>query len=79
MSNELRKEISILFPNISTIALAAASEIKIDTTITTNYIMAIVEHKKEETISSSEHRMLEEWIKTRTKADSLRLIFAKTR
>jgi hypothetical protein len=79
MSNELRKEISILFPNISTIALAPATEIKIDTTITTNYITAIVEHKKEETISSSEHRMLEEWIKTRTKADSLRLIIAKTR
>ena len=79
MSNELRKEISILFPNISTIALAPATEIKIDTTITTNYITAIVEHKNEETISSSEHRMLEEWIKTRTKADSLRLIIAKTR
>jgi uncharacterized hydrophobic protein (TIGR00271 family) len=79
MSNELRKEISILFPNISTIALAPATEIKIDTIITTNYITAIVEHKKDETISSIEHRKLEEWIKTRTNADSLRLIIAKTK
>ena len=31
----------------------SADEKKIDTTITTNYITAIVEHKKEETISSS--------------------------
>lgn len=79
MSGELRNEIRILFPEIKSISLSTATEIEIDTTLTTNYVTAIVEYRDKavgakEKNREAENKKLEEWIKTRTATDSLRLI-----
>lgn len=74
MSNELRKEIKILFPYIKTIALAPVTEIEIDTLATENYTTAIIEHSGNNEINNNDLKTLEQWIKTRISADSIRLI-----
>lgn len=77
MSDELRKEIKILFPEIKSLALASATDIAIDSTKTSRYTTAIIEHKSENLIGNKEQKKLEEWIKTRLNSDSLRLIIVK--
>lgn len=68
----VRKEIKAVCPAVTSICLAPVTETKIDTTASRQYIMAIVGCSKG--LNNSERMLLQNWLKARTKADSLRLL-----
>nr|WP_314754019.1 TIGR00341 family protein [uncultured Prevotella sp.] len=68
----VRKEIKAVCPAVTSICLTPVTETKIDTTASQQYIMAIVGCSKG--LNNSERMLLQNWLKARTKADSLRLL-----
>lgn len=68
----VRKEIKAVCPAVTSICLTPVTETKIDTTASRQYIMAIVGCSKG--LNNSERMLLQNWLKARTKADSLRLL-----
>lgn len=76
LGKELSKEIKAICPQVNTISLSLVSEERTDTLATKNYVLALVGYKN--ALSTAEQQQLQRWLKTRSKADSLRLVFQPT-
>ena len=76
LGKELSKEIKAICPQVNTISLSLVSEEKTDTLATKQYVLALVGYKN--ALSTAEQQQLQRWLKTRSKADSLRLVLQPT-
>ena len=76
LGKEVSKEIKAICPQVNTISLALVSEERTDTLATKNYVLALVGYKN--ALSTTEQQQLQRWLKTRSKADSLRLVLQPT-
>jgi len=72
LGKELSKEIKAICPQVNTISLSLVSEERTDTLATKNYVLALVGYKN--ALSTAEQQQLQRWLKTRSNADSLRLV-----
>ena len=72
LGKEVSKEIKAICPQVNTISLSLVSEERTDTLATKNYVLALVGYKN--ALSTAEQQQLQRWLKTRSKADSLRLV-----
>ena len=76
LGKELSKEIKAICPQVNTISLSLVSEERTDTLATKHYVLALVGYKN--ALSTAEQQQLQRWLKTRSKADSLRLVLQPT-
>ena len=76
LGKELSKEIKAICPQVNTISLSLVSEERTDTLATKNYVLALVGYKN--ALSTAEQQQLQRWLKTRSNADSLRLVLQPT-
>lgn len=72
LGKEVSKEIKAICPQVNTISLSLVSEERTDTLATKHYVLALVGYKN--ALSTAEQQQLQRWLKTRSKADSLRLV-----
>lgn len=72
LGKEVSKEIKAICPQVNTISLALVSEERTDTLATKHYVLALVGYKN--ALSTTEQQQLQRWLKTRSNADSLRLV-----
>ena len=72
LANDIRKELKAICPQATTVSLAYVTEAQIDTTSTTNYVMAVVGCKGK--LLPTDKNRLHQWLNARLKADSLRLV-----
>ena len=71
LSSELRGELAAIFPQVSAISLSKVTQAKRDTAATTQFVAAIVTTGTKKRLTTQEKLRLTEWLKARTKADSL--------
>lgn len=71
LTSELRGELAAIFPQVSTISLSKVTQAKRDTAATKQFVAAIVTTDTKKRLSPQEKLRLTEWLKARTKADSL--------
>ena len=71
-------ETGILFPSVRTLILSRATEVYADTSAASSYTVAIVglDNKVAGSMSVRERGKLRQWLKSRLRADSLRVIVA---
>lgn len=74
MSNEIRGEMSVLFPHIKTLSLAKTAEINSKTNTISHYTSAIISTHGHTSLGTDERHKLANWLKARTHADSLVVI-----
>lgn len=72
LARNIKSELKVLYPSVRTVSLAKTAEFSVDTIAARNYMVAIIGSKTR--FGKSERAKLHDWLKTRTKADSLRLI-----
>ena len=72
LSKDVSKEIKAICPQVNTISLSSVSEERTDTLATKHYVLALIGYKN--ALSTAEQQQLQRWLKTRSKADSLRLV-----
>ena len=72
LANDMRTEIQAVCPQATSISLANVAEARVDTTATTQYVMAVVDCKGK--LSPVEKKRLHQWLRARLKVDSLRLV-----
>lgn len=77
MSGEIRGEMSTLFPEISTYSLSRVTEMRQDTTSQRHYVAAVIETAKGKRLSATDKTRLQEWLRSRIKADSVVVIERK--
>lgn len=75
LAEEIRGEMSTLFPQIGSLSLSRVNEVQSDTPITKYYVAAIVGTAKGKTLQAAEKKKLTEWLQVRVKADSLVVIY----
>ena len=71
LSEEIRGEMTVLFPQIKSLSLSKLSEVRGDTTAVNHYVAAIISTEHEKKLPKTETKKLREWLQTRVKADSL--------
>ncbi len=71
MSNEIRGEMSVLFPHIKTLSLAKTAETNSKNDSVSHFISAIVSTHGHMSLSANERNKLAHWLKARIHADSL--------
>ena len=71
MSNEIRGEMSVLFPHIKTLGIAKTAEINSKNDSVSHFISAIVSTHGHTSLGTDERLKLANWLKARTHADSL--------
>ena len=71
LSSELRGELAAIFPQVSTISLSKVTQAKRDTAETKQFVAAIITTDTKKRLTNQEKLRLTEWLKARTKADSL--------
>ena len=76
LGKEVSKEIKAICPQVNTISLSSVSEERTDTLATKHYVLALIGYKN--ALSTAEQQQLQRWLKTRSKADSLRLVLQPT-
>lgn len=69
---DIRHEIKAVYPSIAGISLSRVTEARTDTSSARQYVLAVVESPKG--LNQTERKQLQNWLKVRTKADSLRLL-----
>lgn len=72
LGKEVCKEIKAVYPTVTSISLSRITEAKTDTTATPQYVMAVIGTSRE--LTNIDRRRLQDWLKIRTKSDSLRLL-----
>ncbi len=72
MSGEIIHEMKAVWPEIEKISLSNATETRSDTTATSCYVIAVIGCRQRP--DNKEQAQLQQWLKVRTKADSLRVI-----
>lgn len=75
LAEEIRGEMSTLFPQVGSLSLSRVNEVQSDTPITKYYVAAIVGTAKGKTLQAAEKKKLTEWLQVRVKADSLVVIY----
>ena len=71
LSKAIRVEMTVLFPQVSSLSLSRVAEVKGDTAVVRHYIAAIIETSYRKPLSHADIQKLREWLQTRVKADSL--------
>ena len=71
LSSELRGELAAIFPQVSAISLSKVTQAKRDTAATKQFVAAIITTDTKKRLTNQEKLRLTEWLKARTKADSL--------
>lgn len=71
MSNEIRGEMSVLFPHIKTLGIAKTAETNSKNDSVSHFISAIVSTHGHTSLGTDERHKLANWLKARTHADSL--------
>lgn len=74
MSETLRPQLKVLFPEINTLALQQAVQTNADTTATEKYIVAIIGIHNRKGMNKIEMEKFTKWIKTFIPSDSVRII-----
>ena len=75
LSGQLREEVKVLFPSVETLMLSVADEVRIDTvTAPREQVVAIVGLHKDATMNAARQQNLRDWLKARTKEDSVLLV-----
>ena len=72
LANDMRTEIQAVCPQATSISLANVAEARVDTTATTQYVLAVVDCKGK--LSPTDKKRLHQWLRARLKVDSLRLV-----
>jgi uncharacterized hydrophobic protein (TIGR00271 family) len=72
LAKDLQPEIKTLFPQVAQLSLSNVSEVATDSARQKRYILAVVNSRSR--IDPSNRTTLQRWLKSRCKADSLRLI-----
>lgn len=72
LTKEIRTELKAVCPSAKSISISRVTEAKTDTATSQEYIMAVVNCPR--ALRSPDRQRLQEWLKVRTKVDSLRVI-----
>lgn len=72
LTKEVRTELKAMCPSAKSISISRVTEAKTDTAASQEYIMAVVNCSR--ALSNPDRQRLQEWLKARTKSDSLRVI-----
>ena len=76
LSQELSQEIEVLYPQVNMVSLSRMLAVSTDTTMSTSYVMALIE--TDSALPASDRETLRQWLVTRSDADSLRLIVSES-
>lgn len=71
LSEEIRGEMTALFPQVKSLSLSKLSEVRGDTTAVNRYVAAIINTGQEKSLPKAEMQKLREWLQARIKTDSL--------
>lgn len=74
LSSELRPELKALFPQVRSIGLSRVTETLSDTALQHRFVVALVGTAPNKRLNPADRQKLQEWLQTRTAADSLVLI-----
>lgn len=77
LSMEMRKEIAVLYPEVKTLILTPVTQVTMDTVAPKRFVMAVVGLDQRAKLSNEQNTRIYQWLKTRTAADSLRLVMSK--
>ena len=69
---DIRHEVKAVYPAVASISLSRVTEARTDTSSARQYVLAVVGSPKG--LNQTERKQLQNWLKVRTKADSLRLL-----
>ena len=72
MGVDIRHEVKAVYPAVASISLSRVTEARTDTSSARQYVLAVVGSPKG--LNKTERKQLQNWLKVRTKADSLRLL-----
>ena len=71
LSEEIRGEMTVLFPQVKSLSLSKLSEVRGDITAVSHYVAAIISTGQEKKLPKAEMQKLREWLQARIKTDSL--------
>jgi TIGR00341 family protein len=72
LTKEVHTELKAVCPSAKSISISRVTEAKTDTAASQEYVMAVVNCSR--ALSNPDRQRLQEWLKARTKSDSLRVI-----
>ena len=72
LTKEVHTELKAVCPSAKSISISRVTEAKTDTAASQKYVMAVVNCSR--TLNNPDRQRLQEWLKARTKSDSLRVI-----
>ena len=72
MSGDLREEVKSLWPQVSKLSLSTVVESSMDSVASQRYVVAIAGCRR--ALSDRDQAQLQQWLKARVRADSVRLI-----
>lgn len=72
LTKEVHTELKAVCPSAKSISISRVTEAKTDTAASQEYVMAVVNCSR--TLNNPDRQRLQEWLKARTKSDSLRVI-----
>ena len=71
LSKEIRAEMAVLFPHVSSLSLSRVAEVGGDTVAVNHYVAVIVKTSHGKALSPADVQKLREWLQSRIKTDSL--------
>ena len=71
LSEEIRGEMTVLFPQVKSLSLSKLSEVRGDITAVSHYVAAIISTGQEKKLPKAEMQKMREWLQARIKTDSL--------
>ena len=74
LSQEIRSEMSLLFPEVKSLILSRVAEVSSDTAKVSHHVVAIIDTSHGTPLPKAESQKLREWLQARVKADSLVLV-----
>lgn len=78
LAAQLRPELRVLYPQVQTFTLTRAMEMRTDTTQTIPMTLAVVGMVPHQRLSAEQTKQLADWLRARTLADSLQLVFRES-
>ena len=74
LTEEIRGEVAVLFPEVGSLSLSRVAETRNDTTAVSHYVAAIVQTTHGKPLPGADTQKLREWLQARVMADSLVII-----
>lgn len=71
LTKDIQGELSVLFPQVSSLSLARVAQVSKDTTATKHYIAAIIKTTNTKSLPTADTQKLREWLQVKVQADSL--------